>query len=344
MGEACDLTDCQCEPLVGGGRPFALIGAQSDAELTAVFESSVVMPVAPDAAYTAVPEVHGGVILVGDYVMLGVNARGNLNTRVTSNPLILGFDAAGAGVPVALPTMTGGYPNNSSGFAFRTGPTEPFREDVMTPGCLCEGWGVRFVDGGTTVSGDAAIDGAAFSNSAVGTFFGYFYDAFRRAWRVRTRATVGDLEVTMDYSLRRGDRYAPERILLRNTGADDITNLRYLRSLDYDIAIGRPGGDGFTDQFDFLYTPADATPQLIRSRELTSGAPATDDYYGVATASPHLECSDGITFMQTNPDSLGDCDVDPNNTNGDLTSNLRFVPTLAGFPAWTLPAGMSVAL
>ena len=47
-----------------------------------------------------------------------------------------------------------------------------------------------------------------------------------------------------------------------------------------------------------------------------------DDYSGVATAPPHLECSDGITFMQTNPDSLGDCDVDPNNTNGDLQTIL----------------------
>ncbi len=318
------------------GKPFSLLGGQSDEDLVNIFNSSVILTSPPDSDFVPVPGANTGVILVGDFVMIGVNPLGNLDTPATfENPMILGWDAGGNPSPVPLPPMDPDYPNGSAGFAFRADPSLPFEEDVMSPGCLCEGWGVVFNANSILWQGSAAVDGSAFNN-ATSVFFGTTYDPAQGAWFVRSIVSVGPMEILMDWSLRKADKYSAERILLRNTSTTEtITDVRFVRSLDYDVGPGH-----FSDVFKFLYPIG--VPQLIRSRDSTSidpywdGPPdPNDNFYGVATVSPFTTCANGITFMLTDPDyiltadengdNIPDCNQDPNNNPpADYSSSFVF--------------------
>jgi hypothetical protein len=358
--ETCNLGTCTCEPIVTLGRPFALVAGQSDVDMITTFEQSVALMSLPDSAFTQVPAISTGVIFVADYVMLGVNPLGNLDTDTTttipSAPQLLGWDDLGAPSSVGLPEMTGGYPNDASGFAFResrtttTGAPRPFEEDAISPGCLCEGWGVRFEAGTSTLTAIAFEGGANAAGSSLfpdptPLFFGTTYDPIQEAWFVRSRVEIGPMQVTMDYSIRKRDKYVAERIELTNTSTLPIFDIRYVRTLDFDIGPGHYSGD----EFKFLYPVG--VPQLIRSHDTLGDLEGTetstsDNYFGVATVSPAMTCANGITFADNDPDyiligdegppegepdGLPDCNVDPNNERGDFSGSFVFqVPILAG--------------
>jgi hypothetical protein len=325
------------------GKPFSLIGGQSDANLISIFNGSAILTSPPDSAFTPVPGSATGVILVGDFSLIGINPLGNLDTPAEfGTPVILGWIGPNTPGPVPLPPMTDpqdgpGYPNGVAGFAFRENPGFPFEQDVMGPGCLCEGWGVRFFDGTTNWDGGASVD-SQFLTEATLLFFGTAYDPIQQAWFVRSRAMVGPMEVTMDYSLRQMDKYVAERIVLRNTSATDtLSDIRFDRTLDYDVGPGH-----FDDNFKFLFPVG--VPQIIRSRDTTSIDPfwdgpddPNDNFYGVATVSPFTTCANGITFANNDPDylliadengnSIADCNEDPNNAIGDYSSSFVFQVT-----------------
>ncbi|MHA2620486.1 MAG: hypothetical protein V2G42_01965 [bacterium JZ-2024 1] len=286
-----------------------------------------------------------GVILVGDYVLIGINPLGNLDTPAEyGNPTILGWIGPNTPGSVPLPPMTDpqdgpGYPNGAAGFAFRENPALPFEQDVMSPGCLCEGWGVRFFDGTTNWDGGGSVDSQSLTQATL-LSFGTAYDFVQQAWFVRSKAMVGPLEVTMYYSLRQGDKYVSERIVLRNTSPTaTLSNIRFDRTLDYDVGPGH-----FNDVVKFLFPVG--VPQIIRSRDSTiidpfwDGPPApNDNFYGVATVSPYTTCANGITFADNDPDylmtadengnAIPDCNEDPNNAIADYSSSFVFlVPSI----------------
>ncbi len=322
------------QPTPAVGKPFALIGGQSDADLINIFNFSSIPTSPPDSSFTTVLSENTGVILVGDFLLIGINRLGNLNTPATSgNPVILGWIGSDPGT-VPLPSMDPAYPGGVAGYAFRENPSLPFEEDVLSPGCYCEGWGVRFSDGATDFDGGAAESRNSLS-APTPVFFGVAYDPAQQARFVRSRVMVGSMEITMDYSLRKGDKFVAERIVLKNTSnAATLSNIRFVRSLDYDVGPGH-----FDDVFKFLYPIG--IPQVIRSRDTEPN----DNFYGVATVSPYMTCANGITFMNNDPDYIltadengngqVDCGEDPNNAIGDDSSSFVFQPPLI------LPGGQS---
>jgi hypothetical protein len=344
--KACTATFSEIPPPPPqSGKPFLLIGGQSDANLISIFNSSAILTSPPDSDFVPVPK-SSGVILVGDYVLIGINPLGNLDTPAEfGDPLILGWTGPNTGGPVPLPPMFDpqdgrGYPNGSAGFAFRENPSLPFEQDVISPGRLCEGWGVRFSDGKVDWDGGASVDCQTLTD-AVLVFFGTVYDPVQQAWFVRSRAMVGKMEkmekmeITMDYSLRKTDKYVAERIVLRNTSATNtLSDIRFARTLDYDVGPGH-----FTDSSQFLFPGV--VPQIIRIRDTTSIDPfwdgprePNDNFYGVATGSPFTTCANGITFANNDPDYLlhadenkngiPDCNEDPAGALGDLSSSFVF--------------------
>jgi hypothetical protein len=173
---------------------------------------------------------------------------------------------------------------------------------------------------------------------------------------VRSVSRVGQIEIVIDTTLGEYDETANQRIVLRNLGLSVATDIRFSRSLDFDV----PPGHFEDDQFDFLY-PLGA-PQLIRARDLNCALPAgsgsgsgggsgycsggsaypTDEYYGVGTFSNLMTCANAITFMETdpdyllnadqggpltggyNPDGIADCNQVPDGVTQDLSSSFIF--------------------
>lgn len=327
-------------PAVENGHPFVLLAGQSDRDLIDAFNLSAA-PVSPgDEDFEPVPDDNSGVIVVGDHVALGINALGDLCTYVIDTPLALGWGDSGGPSEVVVPVMDGGYPNDSLGFAFRSDASAAFEQDVLTPGARWDGWGVRFSVGDGNYSGGSTADEASLPDAEL-LEFSTAYDATDDVHFVRSRATVGPLRVTMDYSLRRTDFYVSERIVLENTGKGVITELRFARAADFDVGPGHYTGDSY----DFLY-PA-GLPQLVRVHDLDDPGDISDDllgkndnFYGVGTTQPDIACIDGSTAFSYDPDvileSVG-CDDDPEGTMGDFAVRLVFEPA-------DLPSGASSEL
>ncbi|MBI2377394.1 MAG: hypothetical protein HYV07_25560 [Deltaproteobacteria bacterium] len=328
LAETCSIgAGCVCVPTTGGA--FAVMHAANDADLKTVYDTAVVLPELPDALFTNLDPVNDRVVLEGAFTAVGLNPGGNMNVS-TVGVVRLGWDLVNdpetSQVGGTLdPSLTG-----TLGFRGRLASTGPFEEDVLSPGCLCEGHGVMAdedavgpIEGGLALADQDLLD-------AVVTGFRYAYDAAARAWIVRSVWTAGDLEVKMDTSLRRDDSYVTQSIALTNRSATNtIRNIRFTRSLDYDI----PPGHFDEDSFAFLYpftSGVASVPQLIRS--VDDQSPRA---YGVGTVSPFMTCANGITFMTTNPDSILagdengdsilDCNQDPAlGSPGDRSSSFVF--------------------
>ncbi|MBI4815455.1 MAG: hypothetical protein HY791_04325 [Deltaproteobacteria bacterium] len=326
-GFTCSIGDgCVCVPSSTTNRPFAVLHAADDAGLVSVYDAAVSLIELPDALFTALLTTGPGVILDGSYTAVGLNPGANMNVSAFA-AMRLGWDDLGAPeVGGTLDPSLGG----TVGFRGRLDPALAFEEDVLSPGCLCEGHGVRAdedvvgaLEGGFALSNNHLINGTV-------TQFAYAYDAAARAWIVRSVWNAGDLQVRMDSALRRDDMYLTQTIRLTNVSATNtIRNIRFNRSLDYDV----PPGHFADDSFAFLYpfTPSVASvPQLIRS--LDNDSPRA---YGVATVSPQMVCANGITFMSTDPDvilagdqngsGILDCNEDPvSGSPGDRSSSFVF--------------------
>lgn len=315
---------------------------RSDAELRGIYATA--QPVAPPpdgdfvpTAMLGVPGAMPGVIMAGDHVMIGIGPTGELIVP-TTNSVHKGWDPMGVAGDITLPVqnLTDGNIGFSVAAADPATAGYDFEEDTLSPGCDCEGWGIRFAAAGVDYDGGAALSGNVL-NAPTPVSVATAYDATENAWWTRVIVMVGPMEIQHDFRLAKTDKYAVMRTTLRNPGADTIENVRFIRSLDFDIPSGH-----FTDSFQFLYP--DGVPQIIRARDThLDGGGVGEYWYGVSTVSPHTTCSNGITFMQTDPDyaliadeggppagydSTGtpDCNERPQNVNEDFSSSFIYQP------------------
>ncbi len=341
-GETCSIGGgCVCVPTTGEGRPFAVLHAADDNALRSVYDTAVALAELPDSLFTELNPASDTLVLEGAFTAVGLNPGGNMNVS-SFGATRLGWDLAGdpetAQVGGTLhPSLAG-----TIGFRGRLSSTVDFEEDVLSPGCFCEGHGVRATQGTTPIDGGLAESNQDLT-AATPVRFAHAYDAAARAWVVRSEWTVSALRVRMDTSLRRDDFYVTQRITMTNTSTTEtISDIRLLRTLDYDVGPGHFDDDSFAFLYPFT-SGSPSVPQLIRS---------VDDEnpraYGVATVSPYMTCANGITFMTTDPDqimardengdSIPDCNQDPVvGSPGDRSSSFVFeTPALAPGESVTL--------
>ena len=145
--------------------------------------------------------------------------------------------------------------------------------DAIMPGCLCEGWGASAAGAGNWTYGDAASNGIVSALLTTTTASG----AGLSAQSVVTLAN--GLLVTHTYSSAAGgDLFKVSINLLNNTGAT-LTDVRYARTLDWDVTPGYyegnyttvyggtpsgPGGKVLTTSTDPFAAP---NPLAFRSQE-----------------------------------------------------------------------------
>ena len=113
--------------------------------------------------------------------------------------------------------------------------------DAITPGCLCEGWG-------------AAASGVS------GYTYGGFDTGFTSSLLTTTTASgpalsaksvvllANGLEVTHTYTSAAGGLLFKVAVELKNTTAGTVTDVRYARTLDWDVPPGH-----FSDDFTTIY-------------------------------------------------------------------------------------------
>lgn len=135
-----------------------------------------------------------GIITTGDgQVTVGVNALGGL----------FNFDGGG---------ITG---INLSGVG-----------DALTPGCLCEGWGVSY--GATT--GNVYAGGSAGSTAVTGVSF-----ATDGATFATSVTRMGDLEITQAYAHSASGALIENTVTIKNVGVGAVADVRYARNMDWDV-------------------------------------------------------------------------------------------------------------
>lgn len=303
-------------PQITTGIPFIIMGGVDDADLLAIFMSSIPFPV--PTSWTAVT---GPQVLTGDFIQIGLNRGGAMVTPggdIQPTPF--------------LPVGVAAAPANSIGFASRQVSTSPSEFDVMIPGCSCEGWSVRFDSNALAYWGGAdgnAGDPGLF-NSGAGTTTLVSAETFSdgTSFAIRSIVDVGPMRVTIVIGLRRADRYASFSIRLTNTGTTPITNVRFARSLDFDIDAAGGGSFG-ADRWDVIQVAG--VNAIVRGR----GATRNPRYYAIASRSPRLTITDGRTFYSTNPDAFAN--NDPADAAGDFSSTFVFqVTTIAPGASETL--------
>ena len=113
--------------------------------------------------------------------------------------------------------------------------------DAITPGCLCEGWGASGggVSGYTYGGGQSNISSALLTTTtASGT--GLFAQS--------VVLLSNGLQVTHTYTYAAGGKLFDVSIGLKNTNATTLTDVRYARTLDWDVTPGY-----FSDNFTTVY-------------------------------------------------------------------------------------------
>ncbi|EPR34552.1 PEP motif putative anchor domain protein [Alkalidesulfovibrio alkalitolerans DSM 16529] len=151
--------------------------------------------------------VHAGAVIFSPdgNLALGVNDHGHLNFSSAPNPA----NAVAWGVAYRFPDGS-------------------FR-DATAPGCLCEGWGVS----GSGFSGDASVDNGGINNLSLVSFV----SGPSTATSTVALTSFSDLVVTQSYgpSAEAPNSLFVNNVTISNTGASTITDVRYVRVMDWDI-------------------------------------------------------------------------------------------------------------
>lgn len=146
--------------------------------------------------------------------------------------------AAQAGAILDTGTITMGVDDNGGlgfggvGIALTGGPG-----DAIIPGCLCEGWGAASDGAGsyTYGGGSSGFTSATFTSTSL-------TDA------VSTVILSSGLTVVHTYSSAAGGSLFNVNVSIMNTSGADVTDVRYARTLDWDVPPGH-----FTDDFTTIY-------------------------------------------------------------------------------------------
>ena len=127
---------------------------------------------------------------------------------------------------------TGGLGQSTGGVGL-VGPTG----DAITPGCLCEGWGAAAGGTGNYTYGAGSTVGFTTSTTSTNGIAG----AGLGGSTVSTLAN--GLAVTHTYSYAAGGKLFKVSIEMKNTTGGTVTDVRYARTLDWDVAPGLFGGN-----------------------------------------------------------------------------------------------------
>jgi type IV pilus assembly protein PilY1 len=148
---------------------------------------------------------HGGAIISDGNVALGVNDLASLNFG-SGNPDVTGISTVGLR-----------YIDPASGDEF----------EATSHGCECEGWGVGILETGER----------GYANDAVGNA-GLTLDSFNStATSATSIVTTDNLEVTHVFELAaETDNLYRVTVSIENTGIDDIVDLVYRRTFDWDTS------------------------------------------------------------------------------------------------------------
>jgi hypothetical protein len=113
--------------------------------------------------------------------------------------------------------------------------------DAITPGCLCEGWGASASGSSGYVYG---LGTSGFTSSALTVT-----DASGSDLSAQSVVVMGNgLTVTHDYSYAAGGVLFGVKVTMTNTTAGALTDVRYARTLDWDVPPGH-----FSDDFTTVY-------------------------------------------------------------------------------------------
>jgi type IV pilus assembly protein PilY1 len=172
-----------------------------------------------------------------------------LKFALAGSMLALGAGAAGATTITSGLTSMGLFDNGRLG-ALGVGLDRAGTGDAITPGCLCEGWGVA----GDGLSRSTYGDGITNLGAAV------LSDVTASSAKSTTTSGIG-LEVVHTYSAVSGTDLFQVDITITNTTGADITDVRYSRTLDWDVPPGH-----FSDDFTTVYGgPAGIGGDLIHT-------------------------------------------------------------------------------
>ncbi len=154
-------------------------------------------------------------------IALGINDLGNLNVIDPTGAIQTSNGSSGAfGVATK-------YVDNSTW------------KDGISPGCLCEGWGLSGSIGGTNYTGNASREGlnGGIRNLMLSSFV-TDATAGKGTSAVSTAALTNllGLSISQDYRVAAGSsNLFEDRVTITNTTGSAIDNLRYVRAMDWDI-------------------------------------------------------------------------------------------------------------
>jgi hypothetical protein len=109
-----------------------------------------------------------------------------------------------------------------------SGPTG----DAITPGCLCEGWGASA--SGTTGYTYGAVGSSGISSALLTTTTASGAGLYAQS----VVSLSNGLQVTHTYTSAAGGKLFKVAVDLKNTGAGTLTDVRYARTLDWDVTPG----------------------------------------------------------------------------------------------------------
>lgn len=154
---------------------------------------------------------------------LGLAASANAASIISNGTVQLGIDDFGQlNVPGGTPSS--GEGSTTVGLRF-----VPTNADGISPGCLCEGWGVA--DVGTKVRGFASND------STTGGTSGLTGVSFTSTSTTATAVVrIGDtFQVTHSYTPTATPFLYQGVVTIENIGASEVSDLRYRRVMDWDV-------------------------------------------------------------------------------------------------------------
>ncbi len=163
--------------------------------------------------------------------LLGLATTGGVQAAaIIINPA--GTVALGVNDLGSLNTTTGNIASNASatGLAYNFGtPSAPDWRDATAPGCLCEGWGIS-VNGTTAGWANEALGNSNLSPVS-------FTSGPSSATSVVSLTSMPGLTVTHDFAPAPNapDNLFRSIVTVENMTSNDLTALRYVRVMDWDI-------------------------------------------------------------------------------------------------------------
>ena len=207
--------------------------------------------------------VKRGAVISNGVVQLGVNAKGDLNYQCADEPECPELSVGGVS-PVGL-------------------RYQPLNLESTAPGCLCEGWGAA--DAGSGLTG--------FANESVGDG-NITVNSFTKPSATEATSTVTIVDPSVSgHEMKVVQNYHPsplsenlyvDTVTVTNTGADELTDLRYRRNMDWDIE---------PTAFDEWVTNLGTSPQLLFSSD--DGFASSDPLAGPSYVDSESICGDGYT-------------------------------------------------